>query len=234
MNMREIKLDWLYRLGKVVLIIGFLIAIPIAIGMGSEDGFGGSQSEVFFYAALYLLLFYILLILGTKTTLYILKGERFLMAGFNKKHYALLGMPIGFLMAISLVYGVIIEPIKDNNARISTENAYIQALQKIDSLKEKVRECASPVIEQKYNEEMRSCNLLKNKIKHDYNFCVSLSYVNSPASCLYDHDYERVDCSEAVLREKASAKVTEFDLSASCQGVWKEFNEVDEIIRNHK
>ena len=234
MNIRGINFDWVSRLSKVIFVFLAIISIPISYAIGSDSAWEGKMSSTLLYTALFLFLFYIVLILATKVILYIAKGENFLSSGFNKKNYFILTLPIVLFLITAFIFGVIVEPIQKNNEHKKVEVAYNQALLKIDSLKEQFRACATPVVNKKFSEDLRSCNLLKNKVKHDYNFCVSLYSINSPASCLYDNDYENIDCTTETIENKARSEVSEFDLIESCQTVYRELKDADAVIDKYK
>ncbi len=142
---------------------------------------------------------------------------------------------IVILLAVSMILGVLyfIDIREENLKKEQLKQDYSQAILKVDSLKEKVASCIKPVIDKKYQEEVRSCNLLKNKIKHDYNFCVSLDMINSPASCLYDHDYESIDCSQETLEKKSRLQIFQSDFPTSCSLLVGELEEVNAVIAEY-
>lgn len=113
------------------------------------------------------------------------------------------------IIAIVIIFIVIsgisylIETKQDNLRNEQLKQEYDEAISKIDNLKAEFSTCMKPVVDKKYEEEMRDCNLYKNKVKQDYTFCASLTSVTSPASCLYQNDYERIDCSQETIRKKA-------------------------------
>jgi hypothetical protein len=240
MKMNEIKLDWISRLGKVLFIFISLVAIPICFIAGGEVSYSSAMSNTLLYSAYYLFATYGILITLTKTLLYIKRGENFLKVGFRKKHYVLLSLPIICFLAGSLIFLTIVEPMQRANemkqAEIQkkrVENDYHEALAKIDGLKLQLQECLNPVIEKKASEGMRSCNLLKGKIKNDYDFCVSLTSINSPTSCLYDNDYQSIDCSKETIRKNAASRITKGDLSFTCQLTMSEIDNANKAIEKY-
>lgn len=233
MNFKDIKFDWLTRLMKVITFLLFILVTLTTYPFASEMGWNNSVSIALLYGALWLFIGYILLILITKIVLYIFKGENFLKSGFNKKHYFILASPIILVLLGASIFGFFVEPNQKKAETQKIEIAYKEAMAKIDSLREEYRNCSAPTIEKIYSEKVRSCSLLKNKVRSDYNICVKYSALESPASCLYKNDYEKIDCSESTLYDKAKSETRGKDLSISCQFTLSELTANYEIITNY-
>lgn len=150
------------------------------------------------------------------------------------KKTLILSVVIGMIIC-SIIFAIsyVIKIRNENLEKEQLKQKYSQVILEIDSLREEVASCVKPVTDKKYQEEVRSCNLLKNKVKHDYNFCVSLTPVTSPASCLYDHDYESIDCSQETLEKKSRLKVTESDVPLLCRLQVNELKEANSIIEEY-
>ena len=155
------------------------------------------------------------------------QGFRFKVLSVLPSKKKLIFSVIFILLIILIVSSVlyIMNIRKDNLKKEQLRQEYNEAIQKVDILKEQVKNCLKPVLEKKYAEEVRNCNLLKNKIKHDYDFCVSLESINSPASCLYDNDYEKIDCSQETLEKTSRSKITKSDIPKLC------LDAVDDLIK---
>ena len=140
------------------------------------------------------------------------------------------------ILIISIICGIsyLVKIKKNKIQKEQSKQEYEKAITKIDGLKERLTTCTKPIIEKKYEIELRDCNLLKNKIKHDYTFCVSLSPVTSPASCLYENDYEKIDCSRETLINKVVPKISNTELPTSCQLIYNEFVDVSNTIKAYK
>jgi len=143
------------------------------------------------------------------------------------------------LFVILLIAGVVFgfnrfSEIKKDKIRIEKlTQDYNQAIKKVGSLQEQVRSCYEPARERKYQEELRSCNLLKNKVKADYDFCFTYTSVSPRASCLYDYDYEKIDCSEETVRNKSEPKITKADAPESCVILLNELIDVNHVIEEY-
>lgn len=136
------------------------------------------------------------------------------------------------LFIIIAIFSIILLVKLNNNKKL--EKQYNESISKVDNLKQEVSDCIKPAIDKKFQEELRDCNILKNKIKSDYNFCISLDLTESPASCLYKNDYEKIDCSEEMIYKKAYSKITSNDLTDSCSSLVDELKETNLIINSYK
>jgi len=152
---------------------------------------------------------------------------------FNKKKFIKVIAGLILLSGITWLSAYLIDLRNESLRRKEITQKYNDNLPKINILQQQVTSCVTPVLEKKYKEAERDCNLLRNKIKQEYNFCTTLSPVTSPASCLYDHDYEKIDCSEETLNLKARSKLTEFDLPLSCRTLANELMEAKKIIEEY-
>lgn len=142
---------------------------------------------------------------------------------------------VALLLIIIIGFGIIklAEAKKEKDRIEKLKQDYSQGILKVDSLKEQVLSCIKPVYDKNYQEEVRSCNLLKNKIKADYDMCLTYTYVSARASCLYDYDYEKIDCSEEVLKAKALSKVTQSDVPKLCNDLLSELQDTNLIIEEY-
>lgn len=140
------------------------------------------------------------------------------------------------LFIILLIGGVIFgfnkfSEIKKEKIRIDKlTQDYNEAIQKVESLKLQLTLCIQPVIEKKYEEEVRSCNLLLNKTKSDYRSC--LGYADRDW-CIYTYDYESIDCSKETLEKVSRSKIVESDVSLMCNDTLHELENVNLVISEY-
>jgi hypothetical protein len=231
----KIRFEWVGRLSRVVFIVAAILSIFISYSLASDAAWYSDNkvSVTLLYLAFYLFVSFVFLIVVTKTLIYITKGENFLKAGFSKKNYLILAGPILISLLVSGMYGFIVEPIQENNKKNEEQRVYTEALSKVDNLRQEIKICLAPILDQKYSEKLRSCTLYRNKVKHDYDFCVSLESINSPASCLYDNDYQSIDCSETTIKANTFNNISASDLSDECQKTWFELKKVTDVIEKH-
>lgn len=143
------------------------------------------------------------------------------------------------LLSIFLIVGILFvvnffsEITKEKMRIQKLTQDYNQVVSKVESLKSEYTTCLQPTFEKKYKTEERDCNLYRNKVKHDYDFCVSIVSINSPASCLYENDYEKIDCSEESLKKKATL-ATFSDVPLSCYKIAEELNSANFIITEYE
>lgn len=219
MNTLNNKNGWVERLWKVLSIFIVVLTLPIMFFSGIEAQWTGGTdrySRVFFYMAIFTFFAYLFYILIAKIFLYIFKNQSFMESKPSKKGYLMLSLPIMLTLVASGIFAFVVEPIqktRDDKNRLSDYN---NALEIVQTNSEAVTKCAEPVREKKFQENLKECNLLKNKVKHDYDFCVSLDMVNSPASCIYENNYKKIDCSEETLRNQAKNSTKLSDLPEDC------------------
>ncbi len=145
--------------------------------------------------------------------------------------------PFIILMLVAgVIFGVnsFLETKKERTRIEKLTQDYSQAITRIDSLRAEYATCLQPTFEKNYKEEERTCKLYKNKIKADYDFCVEYTSVSPRASCLYDYDYEKIDCSEESLKKKATLTTLLGDKPSSCYTISNELNKINSIIEEYE
>lgn len=152
----------------------------------------------------------------------------------NKYLNKTLKVSVIILFILGVIFGVYkLLEIKKEKIRVEKlTQDYEQAILKIEPLKKQLLVCIQPALDKKYQEEERSCNLLKNKIKADYDFCVEYTSVSPRASCLYDHDYEKIDCSKETIAKKALSQLKESE-TPMCLNLLKEIEDANLIIEEY-
>ncbi len=231
------KNGWIGRLWKVVFTFIVILTLPMMFFAGVETEWTGGPerySRVFLYMAVFTLAAYLFYIFLTKIFLYIFKNESFMKSGFSKKGYLLLLLPIILTLIASGVFAFAIEPVQKARAEEKKESDYAKAIESVKENSDKVMACITPAVEKKYLVLLNECTLLKNKIKHDYDFCVSLSMINSPASCIYENNYRKLDCTEGTLRENARKQVSRADMPAECSPIMDEYIQAKTTIAEYE
>lgn len=140
---------------------------------------------------------------------------------------------IALLLIIIIGFGIskLSETRKEKERVEKLKQDYGQAILKVDSLEEQLRSCLKPIYEKKYQEELRSCNLLLNKTKSDYRTC--LGYADRDW-CIYTYDYESVDCSDKTIKSKLSLNSFLYGTDMSCSAIYSELSDVNKIIDEYK
>jgi hypothetical protein len=139
------------------------------------------------------------------------------------------------IASILIVIFGIIYLVKIHNENLREEQLkleYDQAMLSIDSLRTEFTACMKPTTDKIYQEELRSCNQLKSKIKADYDLCVTYTYVSPHASCIYDHDYEVIDCSKETIENKAQIKSLG-NVPNLCLDSFNDIKEANSIIEEY-
>lgn len=216
MKIADLKLDWLERLGKVLFILAALLGLPLGYAFGTATAY--MESQKWFWAAVAVLTWYISLVLVAKTLLYIVKGQDFLRAGFGKKSYLLLVIPVVIYALVGGVFALIVEPQARENARKQAEAEYLVARAEIDRLEEDKVVCVEETREKFIQGWIRDCSLRRADVKSDYDFCVRYS-LDSADSCLYKNNYEAIDCSDSAARNTFVPLSALSKASASCQDI---------------
>jgi succinate dehydrogenase hydrophobic anchor subunit len=137
-------------------------------------------------------------------------------------------------IVIALVTGIyyLIQTKQENLQKEQLKQKYDQAISSLDDLKAKFKTCIQPTIDKNYKDELRSCNLLKGKVKADYDNCLTYTPVSPRASCLYDYDYESIDCSQETLDRKA--KITSIqNVPMQCTNFFEKLTDANNIIEEY-
>jgi len=231
--MKSINFEWLKRLGKVVLIISVVLATLIPLGFFMEPD-NDPVSVRLFYGAILLLVAYVSIIFISKVIMYIIEGKDFLKSIFDRKHYIIMITPIILILVTSTIFAFIIEPTSERVRDKELKSDYDSAIIDIGELKDETTICLNSAIDIVFKEEKRDCELLRGKTKGDYDFCVSLYSINTPAQCLYRYDYEIIKCSDEEIKKKSSAKARMSDMSLSCQNTVNKYKELNVIIEKYE
>lgn len=219
------KLAWLKRLGGVVLVSLMILYIPISIGYYIFDD-GIRKSTALLYSALSLFGSYFSVLFVIRIFKYIVFGGSFLKLDFNRKQYSLIISPIILLLIAAGSFWIFVEPIQEKRNAMELKKEYAEAIVLIDSAEQEYRECVEPIVENKFNELMRDCELRIGKVKSDYNFCTSY---DSAASCIYTYDYKKIDCSEQTIMNKAR-----LGFYGSCAASKKKLLDLQEVINQYE
>lgn len=142
---------------------------------------------------------------------------------------------ITVLFVVGLIFSVskLSEARKEKVRQEQLTQDYNQVILKIDLLREQVATCIKPAYERIYKEEERDCNLLRNKVKADYDMCLTYTSVSPRASCLYDYDYEKIDCSKESILKKARLGFHTYDIPTSCSALVNELEKSNSIIKEY-
>lgn len=203
MNIKNINFSWISRLGKVIVLLSSVAILPIAFLAGSETPWDGNLSGIFLYTSLYILIGYLLLVLVSKTLLYIFRGDNFLKAGFTKKHYILFLAPVLLSLILSGLFYFIVEPIKEKRETRERETVFSEVVQGYQKTRELAFECVEREIDRYVENEKKSCNVQYQRIKNNYDIC---RIINNHDYCIALNDYREYDCSEKGLKDKAFEK----------------------------
>ncbi|MEK7535597.1 MAG: hypothetical protein AAB590_01095 [Patescibacteria group bacterium] len=165
---------------------------------------------------------------------YVIKGVK-IQKGRTSKLQAIL-----FVVSLSvLAIGLVLIPIDrakkiraDEQAKVEAKKEYAEAKEHYDELTPKVAECYKPIIENSVQDAVYECNKRKNKVRADYNFCTSLTYINTHASCIYENDYTVINCSEDYLRKTTPISPTNLD--AECQSTYFDWSQAGKIIKDYE
>jgi len=161
-------------------------------------------------------------------------GQEFKISRFlpsRKKVILIIVFPIFISFIISIV-SYFINTREDNLKKEQLEQEYNQTILVVDSLRERFTSCMATVNEQKYKEALRSCNLLKNKVRADYDFCIEYTSVSPRASCLYTFDYEIIDCSQKTLDGRARLDSLN-SIPESCDNMFMELVNANKTIKEY-
>lgn len=122
---------------------------------------------------------------------------------------------------------------QENLEKQQLNQKYDQAISSIDNLEAQFTSCMQPAISKKYEEELRSCNLLKNKVRANYDTCLTYTMVSPRASCLYDYDYESIDCTEEAMERKAKL-ATLNNIPTQCKPVFLDYMSAKNTIKEYE
>ncbi len=138
------------------------------------------------------------------------------------------------IVLILIVVSIVLYLINAKEERLRKEQLtqdYNQAILRLDPLKEELSSCLKPIYEKTYQEELRSCNLLLNKTKSDYRSCLGYS---DRDWCLYNYDYEAIDCSEKTIRSKGNLRNSVLASYGACSSLTNELLNVNKTIEEYK
>jgi len=238
MNLEE--KSW-YRLVKVLYILCFLFLILISIC--SIFAYYHNWYESILYAGITILVITILAEILKRSFMYIVVKKPFFSRPVAKHFLLLVGLTV-LLIVFYFAYLFLYEKpteLRKEKERIEEQkkeivDSYQGAISKIDSLRQQYFKCIEPAIENEYKKQKRDCDLKRGNIKQDYDYCMSgVEYGwESQASCLYAHDYEKIDCTEEKLRLNARLDVVFKDLAFECASYSNELNKLDNVIKAYE
>lgn len=202
-NFIQSSLPVLTRLMRVVLIVVLASATLSTIGILGDE-WGGELSSAYLYAgvaAFYLLIVIFAIEAVRRTLRYIFFGEKFFSGRPDLILKIFLAIPaLLFAAAIILTPFSLWAGAQEEEERIAQlKTRYAAAQAALPAAEERLQQCQ----ENTKASQQRQCTLTRDKVKADYDFCMSLTAINTHATCIYNHDYTKYDCSD-----EAQSRVT--------------------------
>lgn len=188
----------LKRLMRVVFIVSLGLATVIVVGIAISSWEGLSTANILTaYVGVALLVVVLLLEVVRRTVNYVFLGR-----GFFQDRPDLI-LKIFLAVPVFLLLGAAVMTPFSFSARVQEQQALLEELKvKYDAARaalpgaeDKLKQCQQVAI----TEQQRQCTLTRDKVEADYNFCMSLDLINTHATCIYDHDYTKYDCTKNFL-----------------------------------
>ncbi|PCJ22010.1 MAG: hypothetical protein COA96_15020 [SAR86 cluster bacterium] len=110
---------------------------------------------------------------------------------------------------------------------------YPEAMEQLPDLKSSVESCLKTREEAILKEQRYECDKKKGKVRADYNFCMSLTSINTHASCIYDYDYTTIDCSDDSLKNTRRSLLKFKYYQEECSESADEYERLQTIIQEY-
>lgn len=137
---------------------------------------------------------------------------------------------IGVICIVGFSIFYLVNKNKNDLRMKQLEKDYQQAIPRVALLDEQLTTCMKPVLDKIYQAELRDCNLQKDKIRAEYDFCVMYDYRNSKSACLLENDYEKIVCPKETTKAQDDLKMFITPKPEACQSIADEFSKVNRII----